>query len=147
MSDILNREAIEQELTEARERLKALEIDLERQRRIVSHLSGLHAAKYGEASSLTSIPLFEDAVPVGKGRFANMTIKEAVRTILQERGGSMTVKEILTILEAGGKKFKGKTKTGTIRSILKRDRMFFRTNGAWTLASLVVREAYEPMGR
>ncbi|HEX9532041.1 MAG TPA: HTH domain-containing protein [bacterium] len=143
MSEILNREAIEQELSEARELLKALEIDLDRQRRIVAHLTGLLAAKYGEASSLQGIPLLEDVTPVGRGRFANATIKEAVRTVLQERGEPVTVKEILAVLEAGGKRFKGKTKAATVRSILKRDRIFHRDNGGWTLASLFIQKQFE----
>src|SRR5574341_124482 len=138
MGDIMNREVIEQELADARERLKALEIDIERQRRIVSHLTGLLAAKYGEASSLPSIPLLEDVTPVGKGRFANSTIREAVRTILQERGDPVSVKDILAALESGGKKLKGKTKAATIRSILKRDPAFHRMNGGWTLSGLII---------
>lgn len=135
MSEQITKEALENEFREAAERLGVLKSEQEKLERILASLSQLLQAKYGDAPPLpATVPLFK-GLSSSRRRFADTSIKDALRLILHERRKPMSTRELFTELEAGGKRIGGKSQTETVRAILYRySKIFSKTEDSkWTL--------------
>lgn len=132
----ITKESLERELADSVEHLRVLRLECTRMERIIESVKQLIDAKYSNVPSQTpaSVMLFDALSSPGRQRFAEMSIRDAMRTVLREHHGPMKVRQIYEVLEANGKHIGGKSPTETVRAVLVRQkRLFKRTNGNWSL--------------
>lgn len=131
------REELQERLERAKERLRSVEAEATRLKRLIAGLKDVLATLDQEGLQLSEGLPFKDLPPPSpRSALATMSIKDAACSVLAQQQRPMSVRELYDALAAGGKIVGGKTPTETLRAVLNRYDSDFRRmpDAKWILA-------------
>jgi hypothetical protein len=97
---------------------------------------GIELEKASSDSSVVGRPSRGAAASPGRGRFSDMTVRDAAFTVLEEAGHKLPIKELYEALIDGGAIIRGKDRKNTLYGTIQKDERLVNLGGnIWDLAS------------